>query len=177
MGQGAYSSTVLPFLSLPIAPSRLPTSKHGWDLLVRMGFPCGASDKKKNPPANAGDLRGQWRRCKRLGSDPSVRKILWSRKWKPTPEFMDRGDWQATVNGVAKTQPQLSTRYQGEQWSLSHTRGKVILGLSFRPLKSTLNLLHRIFEKRKWEKITKGVWHNAYQRVERGSSVVVTCST
>jgi len=47
MGQGAYSSTVLPFLGLPIAPSRVPTSKYGWDLLVRMGFPCDASGKKK----------------------------------------------------------------------------------------------------------------------------------
>ena len=117
MGQGAYSSTVLPFLGLPIAPSRFPTSKYGWDLLVRMGFPYDASGKKqnkqtkkkKNLPANA-DLRGQWRRCKRLGFDPSVRKTLWSRKWKPTPELMDRGDWQATVTGVAKTQPRLRER-------------------------------------------------------------------
>ena len=28
------------------------------------------------------------RRCKRGGFDPWVRKILWSRKWQPTPEFL-----------------------------------------------------------------------------------------
>ena len=38
----------------------------------------------------------------RLGFDPSVRKIPWSRKWHPTPIFlpensMGRGAWQATV--------------------------------------------------------------------------------
>ena len=36
-----------------------------------------------------------------------VRKILWSRKWQPTPVFlsgnpMDRGAWQAIVHGVPK---------------------------------------------------------------------------
>ena len=34
-----------------------------------------------NLPANAGDL-------KRLGLDPWVRKILWRRKWQPTPVFL-----------------------------------------------------------------------------------------
>ena len=137
-----------------------------WEWASHVVLVVKKTKKKKKPPANAGDLRGQWRSYKRLGFDASVRKIAWSRKWKPTPEFMDRGDWQATVSGVAKTQPRLSACYQGEQCSLSHTRGKVILGLYFCPLKSTLKLLHRIFEKRKWE-ITKGVWHNAYQSGER----------
>ena len=36
----------------------------------------------------------------------------WRRKWQPTPVFlpgnaMDRGAWQATVHGVAKSQTQL----------------------------------------------------------------------
>ena len=35
--------------------------------------------------------------------------IPWRRKWQPTPVFLpgeslDRGDWQATVLGVAKSQ-------------------------------------------------------------------------
>ena len=41
------------------------------------------------------------------GLDPWVRRIPWRRKWQPTPvilprKSMDRGAWQATVNGVAK---------------------------------------------------------------------------
>ena len=35
----------------------------------------------KNPPDNAGDAGD-------LGFDPWVRKILWSRKWQPTPVFL-----------------------------------------------------------------------------------------
>ena len=30
----------------------------------------------------------QWRRCRRCGFDPWVRKIPWSRKWQPTPVFL-----------------------------------------------------------------------------------------
>ena len=37
----------------------------------------------KNPPAKA-------RRCKRLEFDPWVGKILWRRKWQPTPVFLLR---------------------------------------------------------------------------------------
>ena len=33
----------------------------------------------KNPPANAGDVHG---------SDPSVRKMPWRRKWQPSPVFL-----------------------------------------------------------------------------------------
>ena len=35
----------------------------------------------KNPPTNAGDQ----------GFDPWVRKILWRRKWQPSPVFLPRG--------------------------------------------------------------------------------------
>ena len=54
----------------------------------------------KNLPANAGDIRH--------GFDPWVRKIPWSRAWKPTPVFlpeesMDRRAWWATVHRVAKS--------------------------------------------------------------------------
>ena len=30
----------------------------------------------------------QCRRCRRCGFDPWVRKILWGRKWQPTPVFL-----------------------------------------------------------------------------------------
>ena len=54
----------------------------------------------KNLPANAGGIRH--------GFDPWVRKIRWSRAWKPTPVFlpeesMDRRAWWATVHRVAKS--------------------------------------------------------------------------
>ena len=45
--------------------------------------------------------------CRRYGFNPWIRKIPWSRKWKPTPVLflkypMDRGAWQATIHRVTK---------------------------------------------------------------------------
>ena len=54
--------------------------------------------------------------CGRPGFDPWVEKIPWRRKWIPwrsplqyscLENPMDRGAWQATVHGVAKSQTQL----------------------------------------------------------------------
>ena len=47
--------------------------------------------------------------CRRCGLHHWVRKIPWGRKWQPTPvscleNSMDRGAWQATVHGIAKSQ-------------------------------------------------------------------------
>ena len=62
------------------------------------GFPSGSEGKEF--ACSAGDL----------GSfNPWVGKIPWRRKWQPTQEFLpgkslDRGAWQATVHGVAKSQ-------------------------------------------------------------------------
>ena len=44
---------------------------------------------------------------RRLRFSPWVRKILWRRKWQPTPVFLPgkphgQRSWQATVHGVAK---------------------------------------------------------------------------
>ena len=55
----------------------------------------------KNLPANAGNI-------KLHRFDPWVGKIPWRRKWQPTPVFLpgkstDRGDWRATVYGVAES--------------------------------------------------------------------------
>ena len=55
----------------------------------------------------------QFRRCRRHGFDPWVRKIPWRRKWQPTPVFLpgestDRGVWWATVHWVPKSQTRLS---------------------------------------------------------------------
>ena len=38
------------------------------------------------PSFSIGNMK-QCRRCKRLGFDPWVGKILWRRKWQPTPVF------------------------------------------------------------------------------------------
>ena len=56
--------------------------------------------------------------CRRPGFDPWVRKILWKRKWQPTPVFLPgeshiqrsqgRGGRGATVCGVAKSWTRLS---------------------------------------------------------------------
>ena len=43
------------------------------------GFPDGAGDKE--PTCH-------WRRCKRHGFDPRVRKIPWKRAWQPSPVFL-----------------------------------------------------------------------------------------
>ena len=49
---------------------------------------------------------------RRLGFDPWVRKIVWRRKWQPTPVSLPGkfhgGAWWATVHGVAKSRTQLS---------------------------------------------------------------------
>ena len=51
--------------------------------------------------------------------NPWIGKILWRRKWLPTPVFLpgeshDRGPWRATVHGVTKSQTQL-------KWQHPHT--------------------------------------------------------
>ena len=54
----------------------------------------------KNPPANAGDIRG-------MGLIPGVRKIPWRRTWHPTPVFLPgkfhgQRNLEGTVHRVAK---------------------------------------------------------------------------
>ena len=67
----------------------------------------------KNSPANAGD------------AGDTVSKILWRRKWQPTPVFssgklLDREAWQASVHRVTKshTQPSthICTEWLGRVW-------------------------------------------------------------
>ena len=58
------------------------------------------------------ELSWQCRKCKRYGLDPWVRKIPWRRKWYPLqnscPEKpMNKRDWCATLNRVAKIWKQL----------------------------------------------------------------------
>ena len=70
----------------------------------RQGFPGGDGGK---------EFACQHRRRKRIRFNPWVVKIPWRRKWQPTPAFLPgkfhgRGAWWAIVQGVAKSQTQLS---------------------------------------------------------------------
>ena len=49
--------------------------------ITRWDFSCGSAGKEPTC---------QSRRCKRCGFDPWVRRILWRRKWQPTPVFLPR---------------------------------------------------------------------------------------
>ena len=50
--------------------------------LLKIGLPTWYGGKES--ACNAGDCP----KCRRLGFDPWVRKILWRRKWQPTPVFL-----------------------------------------------------------------------------------------
>ena len=64
----------------------------------------------KNPPV----MQKVWR----YGFDPWVGKILWRKKWQPTPvlpgKFMNRGAWWATVYSVTESDmtESINTRYR-----------------------------------------------------------------
>ena len=72
-----------------------------WVLRLGVGFP-GGSDGKESA-CSGGDL----------GSIPGLGRFPWRRAWQTTSVFlpgkipMDRGGWQATVHGVAKSRTQL----------------------------------------------------------------------
>ena len=71
-----------------------------------MGFPGGASGKKKIPPASAGDVKDS-------GSIPGSGRSLEGGHGNPLQDFclenpLGRGAWQPTVHGIAKHQTRLS---------------------------------------------------------------------
>ena len=83
----------------------LPRSKHLLILWLQSWFPGGSV--VKNLSANARDMR--------LGFEPWVSEIPWSRKWQPAPAFLpgeshgQRSLVGYTVLGPTKSQTQLST--------------------------------------------------------------------
>ena len=92
--------TWLPLLDLPPLTLRAPQ--------LQEGFPGGTSGKEPTC---------QCRRCKRHRFDPWVRKILWRKKWQPTPVFLcgkshGQRSWQATVQGVTNSQTRLTKHTQ-----------------------------------------------------------------
>ena len=60
----------------------------------------------KNPPANAGDV-GDMCSIPGLGRSPEVRRKN-QLQYSCLENSMDRGDWWATVHGVAKSWTRLS---------------------------------------------------------------------
>ena len=61
--------------------------------MFTLGFPGGMCK----------DFACQYRRCKRLGFDPWVRKIPWIRKWQPTPVFsLGKSHGQRNLVGYSK---------------------------------------------------------------------------
>ena len=71
------------------------------------------------PPSrlNGKESTCQCRRCRKRGFDPWVGKISWGRKWQPRwysclGTSMDRGAWQATVQGGTMSQTRLKNKQQ-----------------------------------------------------------------
>ena len=97
----------------------------------KLSFPGGMSGKESTCYC---------RRPKRLGFNPWVGKMTWSRKWQPTPVFLPgkfhgRRDWLAVVSGCKErdttewAQEKLDTRASSVGVSISHRRvGLPVLG-------------------------------------------------
>ena len=94
--------------------------------LRRCYWPTGTSGKE---PACQ-----RWR-CKSCVFDLWVVKIPWRRKWHPLRYSclgnpMDRGAWQVTVHGAAKSQTQLSDWTQGNRDIIATVNADMIHGSS-----------------------------------------------
>ena len=86
---------------------------------------------EKNPPANAGDLR-------EMGSIPGLGRSHGEGNGNPLQysclkNSMDRGLWQATVHGVAKSQTQLNTHTH------THTHTLIALLRLLHPIKTEID--------------------------------------
>ena len=81
-----------------------------------LGFPGGFSGRESTC---------QCMRCKRLGFDPWVRKIHWSRKWQPTPVLLP-GEFHRQRNLMGSWQFMESKRV-GHDWAQMHTHEITIL--------------------------------------------------
>lgn len=73
------------------------------------------------------------------------------------PRHFPSWAWPLLSHGPPKANMKGCARNMSAPWQSSG--GKLILALCFYPLKSKHDLLHRVFEKMKWEKITKAIWH------------------
>ena len=77
----------------------------------------------KNLPASAGDI-------KRRGFDPRVGKILWRRKWQPTPVFLPgESPWTEEPGGLQSIALQSLTRLSGLAHTHQVTAGSTQLAL------------------------------------------------
>ena len=72
-------------------------------LYIYMGFPGGASGKEPACPC---------RRHKTCGFDPWIGKILWNRKWQPTPVFLHgKFHGQRSLGGYIQSTAKDSTNH------------------------------------------------------------------
>ena len=109
-GMATHSSVPVWRIPWPEEPGRLQSTGwkkvgHDWVSTLSLfnsilGFPGGFRGKES---------ACQWRRCKRRGFNPWVRKISWRRKCNPLQHSylenpMDRRAWWATPCGVTKSQ-------------------------------------------------------------------------
>ena len=84
------------------------------------GFPSGASGKESIC---------QWRRHKRHGFNPWIRKIPWRREWQPTPILLP-GEWTEELGRLQL----IGSQRVGHDWSsLVHTYAYMGSGIPFLP--------------------------------------------
>ena len=75
----AVNSPFTKILYIDFPPLPIWSSLSELSEMLSLGFPGGSASKES---------ACQWRRCKRHGFDPWIRKIPWRRKWQPIPLFL-----------------------------------------------------------------------------------------
>ena len=89
---------------------KIPCRRERLPIPAFLGFPCGSDSKKS--ACNAGEQGS----IPGSGSSPREGDLLPQYSCLETP--MDRGDWWATVHGVAKSQTQLSKYPVAEMFTI-----------------------------------------------------------
>ena len=75
----------------------------------------------------------QFRRCKRRGFNPWVRKILWRRKWQPTPVFLPgKSHGHRSLAGYS---PQGCKELDVTKWLSTHASLQFIPNVGFKEIK------------------------------------------
>ena len=109
---------------------------------------------------------------------PWVVKIPWRRKWQPTPVFlpgnsMDRGTWQATVHGVAKSQTKQHAQIHDGHTALIYCKALlgfcvVCFNVSYNPEKSILILMNKyVHASYSHAKLSVPALQTLYQKLHR----------
>ena len=104
------TDSVLPTFSFPLEMAEIfiPFSYTLLLPLSNIFFSHWSKDKKGGPRGKESTC--QWRRSKRCGFSPWVRKIPWRRAWQPTPVFAWRLPWREEPGGLQSTGSQSQTQ-------------------------------------------------------------------